>query len=60
MPELNDDDRLYFSKRAAEEAELAEQATDPSAADAHRRLWREYLDRAEATHHPRAHGDPVS
>lgn len=39
-------DRIYFARRAAEEAELAEEAADPSAAAAHRRLQRRYTERA--------------
>ena len=34
------EDKSYFARRAAEEAELAMKAEDPSAAAAHRRLQR--------------------
>jgi hypothetical protein len=40
------EDKGYFARRAAEEAELATLAQDPSAADAHRRLPRGYAERA--------------
>jgi hypothetical protein len=40
------EDKGYFARRAAEEAELATLAQDPSAADAHRRLQRGYAERA--------------
>src|SRR3954447_16581370 len=39
-------DRIYCARRAAEEQELAEAASDPQAADTHRRLQRAYLERA--------------
>ena len=39
-------DRIYYAQRAAEEADLAEKAADPSAAAAHRRLQRGYAERA--------------
>lgn len=39
-------DRAYYAQRAAEEHELAEQATDAEAAEAHRRLHLAYLERA--------------
>jgi hypothetical protein len=40
------EDKSYFARRAAEEAELALLAEDPSAAAAHRRLQRGYTERA--------------
>ena len=43
---MSSDDKGYFARRAAEEAELALKASDPSAADAHRRLQRGYTERA--------------
>ncbi len=39
-------DRIYFACRAAEEQELAVQASDPLVADAHRKMQRAYLERA--------------
>jgi len=43
---MSTEDKGYFAQRAAEEAELAEMAADPSAAAAHRRLQRNYIERA--------------
>ncbi len=43
---MSEQDKGYFARRAAEEAELAAAAIDPDAADAHRRLQREYIERA--------------
>ena len=40
------EDKGYFARRAAEEAELALAAEDPSAAAAHRKLQRGYIERA--------------
>jgi len=40
------EDKGYFARRAAEEAELALAALDPSAAAAHRKLQRGYIERA--------------
>ncbi len=40
------EDRGYFARRAAEEAELARAAQDPQAAAAHRKLQRNYIERA--------------
>ena len=41
-----EDSRIYFARRAAEEQERAEKATDPVAAGVHRRLQRAYVERA--------------
>lgn len=43
---MTDQDKGYFARRAAEEAELALNAADPSAAEAHRKLQRIYTERA--------------
>ncbi|MEO5772578.1 MAG: hypothetical protein ABIQ32_00490 [Sphingomicrobium sp.] len=43
---MDQKDRIYFARRAAEEQELAQQATDSSAALAHRKMQRAYLERA--------------
>ena len=43
---MEDRDRIYFARRAAEEQELAVTASDPQAAKTHRRLQRAYLERA--------------
>lgn len=40
------EDKGYFARRAAEEAELALAAQDPAAAEAHRKLQRSYIERA--------------
>ena len=40
------EDRIYFARRAAEEQDLATNASDPLVADAHRRMQRAYLERA--------------
>ena len=39
-------DRAYYAQRAAEELQLAQQASDQDAAAAHRKLQRAYLERA--------------
>ncbi|MEO6114081.1 MAG: hypothetical protein ABIP07_06510 [Sphingomicrobium sp.] len=39
-------DKIYFARRAAEEAEQAVAAGDPQAELVHRRLQRAYLERA--------------
>ena len=43
---MSEFDRIYYARRAAEEAELAQAAADPDAAAAHRRLQRAYTERA--------------
>jgi hypothetical protein len=43
---MTEDNRIYFARRAAEEQSLAEQAKDASAAKAHRKLQRAYVERA--------------
>jgi hypothetical protein len=43
---MSEYDKSYFARRAAEEAELAEIASDPDAQTAHRRLQRAYIERA--------------
>lgn len=40
------EDKGYFARRAAEEADLALAAQDPAAAAAHRKLQRSYIERA--------------
>ncbi len=45
-PNSAQQDRAYFAQRAAEELELALNATDAEAAKAHRRLQRVYTERA--------------
>lgn len=43
---MQEESRIYFARRAAEEQERAEQSTDPVAADVHRKLQRVYIERA--------------
>lgn len=43
---MENPDRIYFARRAAEEQELALTASNPDVAEAHRKLQRAYLERA--------------
>jgi hypothetical protein len=43
---MSEHDKVYYARRAAEEAELAIAATDPDAQAAHRSLQRVYAERA--------------
>ena len=56
---MNDKDRVYFASRAAEEEELADAASDPNVAAAHRRMQRAYLERASAGARPQFASDPI-
>jgi hypothetical protein len=56
---MDDKDRIYFARRAAEEEELADAANDPIAANAHRQLQRAYLERASIGARPMQSSDPV-
>ena len=49
---MDQQDRVYFAQRAAEELELALAATDAEAAQAHRELQRAYLERASTGNRP--------
>jgi hypothetical protein len=51
---MDDDSRIYFARRAAEEQELATAAASPEVADAHRRMQRAYLERASTGNRPEA------
>jgi hypothetical protein len=53
------EDKGYFARRAAEEAELAIVADDPSAAAAHRLLQRGYTERASVGERQRRVTDSV-
>ena len=53
------EDKSYFARRAAEEAELAMKAEDPSAAAAHRRLQRNYTERASVGERKMPQADPI-
>ena len=43
---MSEFDKIYYARRAAEEAELAVAATDPDAEETHRRLQRAYTELA--------------
>lgn len=43
---IQEESRIYFARRAAEEQERAEATTDPVARAAHYRLQRAYVERA--------------
>ena len=49
---MSEQDRIYFARRAAEEEQLATDAEDPSAAEAHRKLQRAYVERASMGDRP--------
>ncbi len=53
------EDKGYFARRAAEEAELAALAQDPSAAAAHRLLQRCYIEHASVGERQRQTADPI-
>ena len=44
--DMQEERRIYFALRAAEEQERAEQSSDPVAARVHRELQRVYVERA--------------
>jgi hypothetical protein len=56
---MEDRDRIYFARRAAEEEELAVAACDPQVADTHRRLQRAYLERASIGERPVGEADRI-
>jgi hypothetical protein len=56
---MADQDRIYFARRAAEEQELATDASDPEVAEAHRKLQRVYLERASVGDRPGERHDPI-
>ena len=49
---MDQKDRVYFARRAAEELERALAAKDEEAATAHRQLQRAYLERASVGDRP--------
>jgi hypothetical protein len=57
---MSEQDRIYFVRRAAEEEKLAEEASDPSAAEAHRKLQRAYVERASMGDRPGLDHDIVA
>ncbi len=56
---MGNEDKGYFARRAAEEAELALQAQDPSATAAHRSLQRGYTERASVGERQQQASDPI-
>jgi len=50
---MENDSRIYFAQRAAEEQELATAAGSPKVADAHRKMQRAYLERASTGDRPK-------
>ncbi len=52
-------DRIYFARRAVEEEELATAASEPGAADAHRKMQRAYLERASVGDRPNEAHDTI-
>lgn len=56
---MSDQDRIYFARRAAEEEKLAAEASDPQAAEAHRRMQRVYAEKASVGDRPVQPSDPV-
>jgi len=56
---MDDNDRIYFARRAAEEEELAAEASDPEVAQAHRKMQRAYLERASIGARPEQMSDPI-
>ena len=57
---MSEYDKGYFARRAAEEAELADAASDPDAVAAHRRLQRAYAERASVGDRPDQAAEPVA
>ena len=49
---MSEQDRIYFARRAAEEEKLADEAQEPQAAAAHRKMQRAYLERASVGERP--------
>lgn len=43
---MEEESRIYFARRAAEEQARSEAASDPVAAEVHRKLQRVYVERA--------------
>ena len=56
---MADQDRIYIARRAAEEQELADTASEPQVAEAHRKLQRAYLERASVGDRPSERHDTV-
>ena len=56
---MSDQDRIYFASRAAEEEQRANEASDPQAAEAHRKLQRAFVERASIGDRPEGDIDTV-
>ena len=56
---MSEQDRIYFARRAAEEEKLATAASDPEAAEAHRKLQRAYAERATTGDRPEQRADII-
>jgi hypothetical protein len=57
---MSEQDRIYFARRAVEEELLATNASDPLAAEAHRKLQRAYVERASIGDRPGVDNDLVA
>ena len=57
---MSEQDRIYFARRAAEEEQLATETADPSAAEAHRKLQRAYVERASMGDRPGQDHDVIA
>jgi len=57
---MSEQDRIYFARRAAEEEKLADEAQEPQAAEAHRKLQRAYVERASIGERPQPVSDPIA
>jgi hypothetical protein len=57
---MSEQDRIYFARRAAEEEKRAQEASDPSAAEAHKKLQRAYVERASMGDRPGLDHDIVA
>lgn len=57
---MSENDKGYFARRAAEEAELALAAEDPEARAAHQRLQRAYTERASVGDRPNMPAEPAA
>ncbi|MES2119018.1 MAG: hypothetical protein V4513_00390 [Pseudomonadota bacterium] len=53
------EDRIYFARRAAEEQERADAASNPDVASAHRKMQRAYLERASTGDRMPEPNDPI-
>lgn len=49
---MDGQDRIYFARRAAEEQERAQDASNPKQAEAHRKLGLAYLEKASVGDRP--------